>query len=605
MKPLADRELEREIARSLVAALEAALAPGGSMPELRAARDAAQLLDLPGLDRLMAALAPHAAHPWPAEILPVVERLQRVSARITAGDGLAEFRRADTDFHALAGEIVGMEWSSLSTHSGAEGPSIPTLSAAEMLSDLPLKGDESASVARRVRLTMPVAAAVRAAIDWLAGREGVRHALELREDASVLEIGCEMRDRAGVPAAHEVLAAADGNLGPAFTSAGEAGGGSWIIRVPAFSPRPAYVMLEQGTLRLAVPWHAVLKLQVVPRKQIESRATRVGMSVIPPLAPLAARGTESPVVVLAHGLRRGWMVADRLVWRLAADACEPNARAREAGLEKAVSTDDGEIFGLAVPRALLAAVPLPGFLRSLEARGGTPRAAEAPAAAEAPPIAEAPPEAEAPRAPMAAAPVAPASAPAAAPSVPANDPPEYDDASMVLDERWVTPLPAAAEVEAPAEAAPVQASAPVEPPRREPARGQEPAFEHVLDLRRRALVAEDSLTARIFLARLLEQEGFEVVEVERATDLHAALGNGPWSMVFVDLELPDGRGSGLLGAVRGALSESTVLVALARDENDFMAARAAGVWRTLRKPVEPGALRRLLARVGLAERDPG
>ena len=72
MKPAIGRDLEREIARSLVGALEVALAAGGASAELRAARDAAQLLELPGLDRLIAALAPHARHPWPMEIQPVV-----------------------------------------------------------------------------------------------------------------------------------------------------------------------------------------------------------------------------------------------------------------------------------------------------------------------------------------------------------------------------------------------------------------------------------------------------------------------------------------------------------------------------------------------------
>jgi len=170
VKPAAERDLEREIARSLVGALEVALSAGGALAELRAARDAAQLLELPGLDRLVAALAPHASHPWPAEILPVVERLQRVCARATSAGGLAEFRRADSDFHGLAGEIVAMEWSALPSRSGVEGRSVPTLSAAEMLSDLPLANKTSASVARRARLTMPVAAAVRAARAAIASR---------------------------------------------------------------------------------------------------------------------------------------------------------------------------------------------------------------------------------------------------------------------------------------------------------------------------------------------------------------------------------------------------------------------------------------------------
>jgi len=570
VKPAAERDLEREIARSLVGALEVALSAGGALAELRAARDAAQLLELPGLDRLVAALAPHASQPWPAEIQPVVERLGRVCARATSAGGLEEFRRADSDFHGLAGEIVAMEWSSMSSRGGVEGPSVPTLSAAEMLSDLPLAGETSASVARRARLTMPVAAAVRAALDWLAGREGLRQPLELREDASALELVCEVRDVAGVPPAHEVLSSVDGNLGPPLAAWGEPKDGAWILRVPSFTVRPAYVMLEQGPLRLAVPWHAVLKLQVAPREAIAARAARLGMSVLPPHAPLSGRGAESPVVIVAHGLRRAWMVADRLVWRLPADPCAPDQRLAGAGLTRAVVTEDGEIFGLVEPGPLLAATPLPPLPRVAAVRAV---------------IAE-----------------------------PRTLPPR--EAVEVLDERWVTPLPAREiapqgamapepmeEAELPADSAEPEAG----PQPAEPAIGGEPR--HGLDatagITRRALVAEDSITARIFLTRLLEQQGFEVVAVERAAELNAELAGGPWSLVCVDVELPDAHGASLLNGVRERLPEHVPLVALVRDDHDIATARVAGVWRTLLKPVEPGALRRLLARLGLAERASG
>jgi CheY-like chemotaxis protein len=569
VKPAAERDLEREIARSLVGALEVALSAGGALAELRAARDAAQLLELPGLDRLVSALAPHTSRPWPAEIQPVVERLQRVCARATSGGGLAEFRRADSDFHGLAGEIVAMEWSSLPARGGASGASVPTLSAAEMLSDLPLAGDASASVARRARLTMPVAAAVRAALDWLAGREGIRQPLELREDASALEIACELRDSAGVPPAHEVLSGVDGNLGPPLAAWGEAREGAWILRVPSFSARPAYVMLEQGTLRLAVPWHAVLRLQVAPRDAIATRAARLGMSVLPPLSPLLGRGAESPVVIVAHGLRRAWMVADRLVWRLPADACAPDERIAGAGLTRAVITDEGEVFGLVETAPLLAGLPLPPLPRVAAPRTVAPEPRTLPERAE----------------------------------------------IEILDERWVTPLPAPAAApqdtvaSAPGEAVrpddAVEPEADAEPA--EPAAGGEPRrdAEAAAGGARRALVAEDSFTARIFLTRLLEQQGFEVVAVERAAELNTALSGGPWSLVCVDAELPDAHGAGLLRDVRTRLPEPVPLVALVRDDQDLAAARVAGVWRTLLKPVEPGALRRLLARLGLEERASG
>jgi len=582
VSPVGEHELEREIARSLVDALEAALAPGGTQAELRAARDAAQVLSLPGLDHLMSALAPHAARPWPGEIRPVVERLRRVSARAAAAGELEEFRRADADFFALAGEIVAMEWSALPSRGSADSPSVATLIAAEMLSDLPLAGEDSASVARRVRLTMPVAAAVRAALDWLSGRAGLRRPLELRGDPSALEIGCELRDVAGVRPAHEVLSSVGGSLGPVLGTSADAPERSWILRVPSFGARPTYIMLEQGPLRLAVPWHAVLKLQVVRRDAIESRAARLGMSVLPPLAPLAARTSETPTVIVAHGLKRAWMVADRLVWRLAADACEPGERLKEAGLTRAVSTEEGEVFGLVDPGVLLAGVPLP----ALPVIPGAPVAPEA-----------APSEAEpAPR-------IEPVEAEAAAMAAPSAT--ELPEELLSLDEGSVTPLGALDLVEEPAaEPTPEETEEVAEEPAPEiGAWSARPSHRSEVPQApaRRVLVAEDSITARIFLTRLFEKQGFEVFAVERSTDLHAALASGPWSLVCVDVELPDARGAQLLREVRDRLPDDSVLVALARDNQDIAAARVAGVRRTLLKPVEPGALRRLLDRMGLLE----
>ncbi|HEY2955544.1 MAG TPA: response regulator [Candidatus Eisenbacteria bacterium] len=573
MSRVGERDLEREIARSLVDALQAALAPGGGQPELRAARDAAQLLEMPGLDRLISALAPHApVRPWPTEIQPVVERLQRVGARAAASGDLDVLRSTDPDFLALAGEIVAMEWSALPSRPGGPGPSVPTLIAAEMLSDLPLSGEESASVARRIRLTMPVAAAVRAAIDWISGRHGPKVPLALRGDASVLEIGCELRDAAGLAPAHEVLAGVDGSLGPALGPPVAASARPWVLRVPSFGARATYAMLEQGGLKLAVPWHAVIKLQVVRRDAIQVRSARLGMEVLSPLAPLTRRATECPVAIVAHGLKRAWMVADRLVWRLAADPSEPDARMKEAGLTSAVATDDGEVFGLAEPRALLAGVPLPPPPVILD----TPDEATRTSAPE-------PAPQERPAAPVAAAERSRSAAePRGREVTPVPMP--------ALDESWVTPLATLEESEAPAPEPVLEEIAPAAEPPAAPERAA-----------RRALVAEDSITARIFLTRLLEQHGFEVVAVERGSDLHAALAGGPWSLVCADVDLPDARGAAFLRDVRDRLPEETPLVALARDEQDIAAARVAGVRRTLLKPVEPGALRRMLDRLGLAE----
>jgi len=108
----------------------------------------------------------------------------------------------------------------------------------------------------------------------------------------------------------------------------------------------------------------------------------------------------------------------------------------------------------------------------------------------------------------------------------------------------------------------------------------------------RALVAEDSITARIFLERLLERRGFDVGAVESARALRAALERPDWSVVFVDVDLPDARGAEHLGEVAGL---GATVVALVRDAADERVAAAQGITRTLRKPFDADALGRLLA----------
>lgn len=115
-----------------------------------------------------------------------------------------------------------------------------------------------------------------------------------------------------------------------------------------------------------------------------------------------------------------------------------------------------------------------------------------------------------------------------------------------------------------------------------------------------ALVAEDSITARIFLTRMLEQRGLEVEAVDTAAELLLLLPQRSWAVVCVDVDLPDGCGEELLrmvGEVAGKQGPS--LVALVRDEEDATAARAAGVSRMLHKPFDLEALTSLLSRLGL------
>jgi CheY-like chemotaxis protein len=117
---------------------------------------------------------------------------------------------------------------------------------------------------------------------------------------------------------------------------------------------------------------------------------------------------------------------------------------------------------------------------------------------------------------------------------------------------------------------------------------------------RRALVAEDSIVAAIFLSRLLEREGFDVVTVAGAAALRREM-TRPWSVVFADVELPDApAGRALIGLEpRAADGRPAPVIALVRDADDTALAGAFGVLRTLRKPFEAERLAGLLVELGL------
>ena len=183
-----DREsTAREITRMLAAALEQALALDATRTTILTARDAAQLLALPGLDRVLEACLPHAGRPWPAELTPVLERVRRLAAECAAVGGIEGFQQSDRELAALADQLQAIEWSESAEALEGRAPAVPTLSLADVLDEFPV----SDSRALRVRLTAPVAAAVRAALDWLATEETPPRPLRLHAEESVLEVLCE------------------------------------------------------------------------------------------------------------------------------------------------------------------------------------------------------------------------------------------------------------------------------------------------------------------------------------------------------------------------------------------------------------------------------
>jgi len=703
-----ERPDEQEIAVGLAQAVVRALDPGAGALDLKAARDVSQILVLDGLDRVLRHFEPHLGRELPVELAAVRDRLLRMSMRALETGDIHEFRVTGAELEALAGDLGAMEWSS----AGTLGPDVATVTAARALEDLPGAAEAGAAIGA-TRLAAPVAARLRAALDWLAGPDGFAHPITARADDSLLEVSCPNVDPSGMGPARFVLADVDGLIGP-----GAGGRGGWQIRVPAVATREHFLMIERGGIRIALPWHAVLRLQVLPTELIEERAAEAGVERIDPLPFANPASQERPVVTVGHGARRAWLAADRLVWRLAAMPGVPDDAMRGAGFERAVRTEEDELYAVAplarwlehvaepawpmerpmpvapapAPAAVTpASVPDAVAAESVPARASTPAPVaapdaslvvapasarspefEAPAAAVMVPTPElpvamvtplsiagatnAPPPAPAIRAfrpirietdiiapeprvaaavtQVAAAPPAPVvemspppppALPVVAPA-PVVAPPAPQQALVVETSPAVAPAPVAIAPQPPvaiavepeprtlsifhveplaAPPAPTPANAPLPAPAIIASRFVEPApvspaRSTAAGSGRRALVAADSLMARIFLTRQIEQCGIAVTTVTRAAEVDAALRNSAWSLILADVELPDARGEGFMRALRLRAEEAGApLIAMVRDRDDRVAADAAGVSIQLRKPIEPDQLRGLLRTLAL------
>jgi len=647
MNPADERD-PRDLVPDLSGALAPVLADLAPEAAVAAARAAARGLGLDGLDRLLGACAPHAGHPWPAELAPALERLRRLAARALETGSHGTFRAADRELAGLADEISALQWSPAWRADSDEARPVATLSLADTLDDLPLADDAARELARRVRLLPPVAAALRAALDWLTGDSG--RPLALRAEESLLEVTCGHVGFDGLTAATEVLAAVGGNLGP-----GPGVSGAWMVRVPIHTGRDVYLMLVHGGVPIAIPWHAVLRMHMAGAAEMAERESLGGWPLVKgPLGGALPPAGESPLALVAHGRKRGWLVADRLVWRLHAEPVALTERAPAAGLAAMVETEEGERYWLAEPGWLLRSLEAPSLVkpesRSAPEPWPAPEAAAAvapPGGAPGPPPPPAPavasqPAPEAMPAPLAPAPAAasvpvpeampappapapaaasvpvpevapapPAPAPAAAPPPPAPPPPGSPPRARVepppvprsapqlrlLTSDEVVPLeadehPVSRWTPVPPPSAPARPPAPAPaPPPREPGVAHRPT--------RTALIAEDSITARIFLARLLARLDFDVCTVDTAAALRAELERGAWSLACVDIELPDEAGTAFLAGLVARHGERTPFVALVRDLDDRVAARRAGIERMLRKPFDTAELEQVLARLGL------
>lgn len=526
-----------EIVRMLTVAVRHALEPSNTKG-LPAARDVAQILGFDGLDRALSV--------WRAKdpgTEPIAARLVALCERSEAEGTIEPFIAADADLGRLAVECG-------SVVEGEPGlPAEGTLGALEALGDLRLDDDASRAAASRVRLSPQVSAALRAAIDWLCEDRALPGGARLRTEDSALELTCPHVNPAGLAAAGKVLAAVGGNLGPARSPRG--GTGAWVMRVPIVTTRETFLMISQGGLDLALPWHAVLKVTMAPRATFDSSVGALGHPVLAPLVALSSVEAEYPIILIAHGLRRAYFVADRLVWRLPAETIEHGPDPRALGHARCVRTEGGAVYRVADPARLLENVPsiaLPEFEPEAAAVNDDARGSL--------PVTEVSYE---------TAPENHAGAPAAALA-------EDDDAGFEARE---TAEPAAA-------------------PMLDAAR--------VMPLPLRVLIAEDSISARLGLVQMLEGHGLQVHAVGTAAELFEALEDGPWAIVCVDAELPDGHGVELLSEARDRAREAdegVEVVALVRDGAEAALAVEARIVRSLQKPCSRTAVARLIADLGL------
>ena len=110
----------------------------------------------------------------------------------------------------------------------------------------------------------------------------------------------------------------------------------------------------------------------------------------------------------------------------------------------------------------------------------------------------------------------------------------------------------------------------------------------------RILVIDDDSQLTSFLKRFLEKQGFQADTTATATNARILLGKETYSLVVLDLNLPDGDGLEIAGEIRHA-SGTPVIMLTARDEvYDRIVGLEVGADDYVTKPYEP---RELLARI--------
>ncbi len=627
----------REIAIGLVAALRPALPAGASHVARMAARDVAQVLGLPGLEAALAVLDRHAGPQRPRDVGLLAARIERLAHDVEREGIVRALSEADAELADHAVRLDQREWAT--TAESPEAPVEHVHAAADVLADLPV-GDVGGL--DRARLTAQVASALRAAVDW-AGFDLARK-LQVQRHDSALTITGPCGHEAGLGPAGAVLATVEGSLA-------KEPDGRWTMRVPMHAERGSFLLLRQGRLAIALPWHSVSRLRMLAPGAERTLAE----PVLAPFTSSAPSEGERPAALVARGLTRAWLVADRIVWRIAADPVEVDEVGPFGVPSHVVLLENDDRYWVASAMHLLRDVESPG----VSAPAPRPRTN---VTAPEPMTTEAPPSPPAPLAPAAAEPAPEARAPhvatsedtddalaqrsladavaraidllraerpAAAPvddvqdayeapaPEPASEPERFEPLyrAQVTVLRPADVLPAetlaiatdetpAPEVPEPSPASMVEVSEtavePVPPPAAEPAAEpvhERPSVEAARHPVSRALVADDSLVARIFLARMLERRGYVVETVGDGAAMWEELRRGPWGLVCADFAMPDSWGRAHLERLldhRANCREPYTLVVLTRDGDEEIVARDAGATLLLRKPFDNDSLDRLL-----------
>ncbi|MDX8392175.1 MAG: sigma-54 dependent transcriptional regulator [Mariprofundaceae bacterium] len=111
----------------------------------------------------------------------------------------------------------------------------------------------------------------------------------------------------------------------------------------------------------------------------------------------------------------------------------------------------------------------------------------------------------------------------------------------------------------------------------------------------RVLIVDDDSGIRWILDKVLQEEGFDVVQAESMQQAKDALTGDPFALVFLDVYLPDGNG---MEAMKGGLFDAPVVLLTAETTFDHAAqAYRSGAMEYLPKPFDLEEVRALARRI--------